>query len=228
MSEWAYHVGDTIIFHLSDRDVKISILGVQYDREIIINHSNAFTHSLARLYDVDIQWHGQGNAKHIQGVVNEWWLSRVVKESRVDVEHAKDINGGNKMKCNVGDEIRFENEVYRINDIVDGNYIIRDEIHRLYFSIPYQEIDTQSTPIKKNITKSAKKENDSTVDHPSYYQGKIEVIDFIEDKHLGFNLGNCVKYISRHQLKHKDNPAEDLKKARWYLDREIARIEKGK
>ena len=116
--------------------------------------------------------------------------------------------------------------MYRINDIVDGNYIIRDEIHRLYFSIPYQEIDTQATPIKKNITKSAKKENDSTVDHPSYYQGKIEVIDFIEDKHLGFNLGNCVKYISRHQLKHKDIPAEDLKKARWYLDREIARIEK--
>lgn len=65
----------------------------------------------------------------------------------------------------------------------------------------------------------------NAVDHPSYYQGKIEVIDFIEDKKLGFNLGNCVKYISRHQLKHKDNPVEDLKKARWYLDREISRIE---
>ena len=107
MSEWAYHVGDTIIFHLSDRDVKIGVLNIQYDREIILNHSNAFTHPLARLYDVDIQWYEQGNAKHIQGVVNEWWLSRVVKESRVDVEHAKDINGGNKMKYNVGDEIRF-------------------------------------------------------------------------------------------------------------------------
>lgn len=133
--------------------------------------------------------------------------------------------GSSNMKYNVGDEIRFENEVYRIDDIVDGNYIIHDEIHRLYFSIPCQEIDTQATPIKKDIAESAKKENDSAVDHPSYYQGKIEVIDFIEDKHLGFNLGNCVKYISRHQLKHKDNPLEDLKKARWYLDREISRIE---
>lgn len=68
----------------------------------------------------------------------------------------------------------------------------------------------------------------NAVDHPSYYQGKIEVIDFIEDKHLGFNLGNCVKYISRAGKKNPDKLIEDLKKARWYLDREIARIEKEK
>lgn len=70
--------------------------------------------------------------------------------------------------------------------------------------------------------------NENAVNHPSYYQGKIEVIDFIEDKGLGFNLGNCVKYISRYNLKHKDNPVEDLKKARWYLDREIRNMEKKK
>lgn len=64
------------------------------------------------------------------------------------------------------------------------------------------------------------------INHPSHYtQGKIEVIDFIEDKKLNFNLGNCVKYISRCHLKHKDNPVEDLKKARWYLDREIKNME---
>ena len=88
--------------------------------------------------------------------------------------------------------------------------------------------------VKRNVA-DAVKQNDGnkspaikydSVNHPKYYQGKIEVIDFIEDKHLGFNLGNCVKYISRHQLKHKDNPLEDLKKARWYLDREISRSEK--
>ena len=129
-------------------------------------------------------------------------------------------------KYNIGDEIRFENEVYRIDDIVDGNYIIRDEIRRLYFSISCQEIDTRATPIKKDIAESAKKENDSAVDHPSYYQGKIEVIDFIEDKHLGFNLGNCVKYISRAGKKNQDKLIEDLKKARWYLDREISRSER--
>ena len=204
----------------------MSILGIQYDREIILNHSNAFTHPLAKLYDVDIQWDKQGKPKHLRGTVNEWWLSRVVKESCVYVEHAKDINGGNKMKYNVGDEIRFENEVYRIDDIVEDNYIIHDEIHRLYFSISRQEIDTRATPIKKDIAESAKKENDSTVDQSSYYQGKIEVIDFIEDKKLGFNLGNCVKYISRAGKKNPDKRIEDLEKARWYLDREISRAKK--
>lgn len=68
--------------------------------------------------------------------------------------------------------------------------------------------------------------NSDAVNHPSYYQGKIEVIDFIEDKNLGFNLGNCVKYISRAGKKNPDKRIEDLEKARWYLDREISRNEK--
>ena len=68
--------------------------------------------------------------------------------------------------------------------------------------------------------------NENTVNHPSYYQGKIEVIDFIEDKHLGFNLGNCIKYIARAGKKNPEKLLEDLKKARWYLDREIGNMEK--
>ncbi len=58
------------------------------------------------------------------------------------------------------------------------------------------------------------------VDHPKHYNsGKIEVICAIEDWKLGFNLGNCVKYIARADLKGK--PLEDLLKAKFYLDREI-------
>ena len=68
--------------------------------------------------------------------------------------------------------------------------------------------------------------NENAVNHPSYYQGKIEVIDFIEDKKLNFSLGNCVKYISRAGKKNPEKLLEDLKKARWYLDREIGNIEK--
>lgn len=60
------------------------------------------------------------------------------------------------------------------------------------------------------------------VNHPSHYtDGKIEVIDFIEDKQLGFCLGNAVKYISRAGKKNPDKEIEDLEKARWYLDRHI-------
>ena len=60
------------------------------------------------------------------------------------------------------------------------------------------------------------------VDHPTHYGGEdntYEVIKVIEAWTLGFCLGNAVKYIARHL--HKGAPLEDLKKARWYLDREI-------
>lgn len=60
------------------------------------------------------------------------------------------------------------------------------------------------------------------VNHPSHYtDGKIEVIDFIEDKNLGFRLGNAVKYISRAGKKDKSKTVQDLEKAKWYLEREI-------
>lgn len=60
-----------------------------------------------------------------------------------------------------------------------------------------------------------------TVNHPPHYNtGDIEVIDFIEDKELGFHLGNVVKYICRES---KGNYLESLQKAKWYLDREVAR-----
>ena len=58
------------------------------------------------------------------------------------------------------------------------------------------------------------------VNHPSHYNdGNIEVIDFIEDKKLGFCLGNAVKYISRAGKKDKNKKAEDIEKAIWYLKR---------
>ena len=72
------------------------------------------------------------------------------------------------------------------------------------------------------------------VNSPAHYTtGKIEVIDFIEDKNLNFNLGNVIKYVSR--CGHKKSPGksiemkalEDLKKARWYINREITTREKG-
>lgn len=60
------------------------------------------------------------------------------------------------------------------------------------------------------------------VNHPSHYnQGKIEVIEFLEDKNLGFHLGNAVKYISRAGKKDPNKTVEDLEKAIWYLRRYI-------
>lgn len=62
----------------------------------------------------------------------------------------------------------------------------------------------------------------STVDHPAHYGGKdnpYEAIKVIEAWDLGFCLGNAVKYVAR--AGKKGDALEDLKKARWYLDREI-------
>lgn len=72
-------------------------------------------------------------------------------------------------------------------------------------------------------------EMNDVVNHPAHYtDGKIEVIDFIEDKKLGFHLGNAVKYISRAGKKDPNKKVEDLEKAAWYLNREIERLREGK
>ena len=63
------------------------------------------------------------------------------------------------------------------------------------------------------------------VNHPPHYEvGGIEVIDFIEAKQLGYNLGNVVRYVSRAGKKSTD-ALQDLQKARWYLERAIQRTE---
>lgn len=65
--------------------------------------------------------------------------------------------------------------------------------------------------------------NEDVINHPSHYtRGKIEVIDFIEDQQLPYHLGNVIKYVAR--AGHKGDKLEDLKKARWYLDRYINEV----
>nr|DAP12382.1 MAG TPA: nucelotide kinase [Caudoviricetes sp.] len=64
---------------------------------------------------------------------------------------------------------------------------------------------------------------EDVINHPSHYtRGNIEVIDFIEDQQLPYHLGNVIKYIAR--AGHKGDKLEDLKKARWYLDRYIKEV----
>jgi len=63
------------------------------------------------------------------------------------------------------------------------------------------------------------------INHPAHYTfSAIEVIDVIEAWELGFHLGNVVKYVAR--AGRKGSKLDDLKKARWYLNREIGRLEK--
>ena len=66
----------------------------------------------------------------------------------------------------------------------------------------------------------------SQVDHPSHYRSStgFEAIEVIDAWGLNFSLGNSLKYISRAGLKDPSKAVEDLEKARWYLDHEIARL----
>jgi hypothetical protein len=80
--------------------------------------------------------------------------------------------------------------------------------------------DSVNKNIDKNIIAT---HHTDMVNHPPHYKmGGIETIDFIEAKQFGYNLGNVVKYISRADL--KGSHYEDLLKARWYLNREIAKF----
>lgn len=64
------------------------------------------------------------------------------------------------------------------------------------------------------------------VNHPDHYtDGGIETIDFIEAKKLPYHLGNAVKYISRAGKKEPEKTVEDLKKAVWYINRYISKLE---
>ena len=64
------------------------------------------------------------------------------------------------------------------------------------------------------------------IQRPAHYTfSAIEPIAAIEAWQLGFHLGCVVKYVCR--AGRKGSKLEDLRKARWYLDREIARLEQG-
>jgi hypothetical protein len=64
------------------------------------------------------------------------------------------------------------------------------------------------------------------VNHPSHYTAHPSGVEAIQiTEHMSFCLGNAVKYIWRADLKN-DDPIEDLQKAKWYIEREIQRLQK--
>lgn len=158
------------------------------------------------------------------------------------------------MKFNLGDKVRIKsNGVVGIiiargyNEYLDENdkqqsfeeYQIEadkyyqcneDEIELVTIGQVLQSIYDIPPQIKikeiRSINEDSENNNDP-VNHPSHYtSGKIEVMDFIEDKKLNFARGNVIKYVSRAGKKDKDKELEDLRKSSWYLNREIQRLEK--
>jgi hypothetical protein len=84
--------------------------------------------------------------------------------------------------------------------------------------------DAETVAVKKKVTfKKEKKLSSSShdpVNHPKHYTEHPSGIECIQiTEHMGFNLGNALKYIWRADL--KNNAVEDLQKAVWYINREI-------
>ena len=98
-----------------------------------------------------------------------------------------------------------------------------------YSKVPKKKEETVQTIAEKIVKAIEEPEvkvtprKEDVINHPSHYtRGNIEVIDIIEDQQLPYHLGNVIKYIAR--AGHKGDKLEDLKKARWYLDRYINEV----
>ena len=118
------------------------------------------------------------------------------------------------------------------NDILDNNGVNSSQISCSGIECnecPFNNLTRtcQGLTPNENIIRANKylnKNNETipsdNVNNPTHYNtGTIEVITVIEDWKLNFNLGNAIKYIGR--CEHKNNKKEDIKKAIWYLEREL-------
>lgn len=94
-------------------------------------------------------------------------------------------------------------------ELEDDVIVIKERVDRFKSAAPWKERTLPS----------------DSVSHPPHYadgwSNGAEVIDLTE--HLSFCAGNVVKYVCRAGRKDPDKYVEDLEKAQWYLDREIAR-----
>ena len=126
---------------------------------------------------------------------------------------------------------------------VYGDNKIFEDDGRIYYSHhnPYDLLGTIYKSVEDMLNKTSEKEKETeetgnmpykeSVNHPSHYGGKdnpYETIKVIDAWGLDFELGNAIKYISRAGKKDPTKIVEDLKKAIFYIQHEIDKIEAGK
>lgn len=125
---------------------------------------------------------------------------------------------------------KFKGKVVTISDITSsGEYHIEEDGRVFFWTAEMFEPVAENDPVLKvkETIPNPDSRRDDPVNHPSHYtDGRIEVIDFIQDKKLNFCRGNIVKYVARAGKKgDKTKEIEDLKKARQYCDFEIKALE---
>ena len=151
----------------------------------------------------------------------------MTRKEKVDaLERYCDHIGDTCDKCELKDMYNKETDGFTDNyscafDEMDDKML--EKIYNLY-----KELDPATCENDEDSCCS-KEPNVDMVNHPSHYtQGGIECIDCIKSATVGkagieaFCVGNAIKYLFRYEEK---NGIEDVKKARWYIDRLIRELE---
>ena len=143
-----------------------------------------------------------------------WWLLNGDDEYWVytaeEIGRVVFAPGSRMMAYPVGEPYAICDKSEYEYELKDDAIVIKERVDRFKSTAPWQERTLSS----------------NNVSHPPHYadgwSNGAEVIDLTE--HLSFCAGNVVKYVCRAGRKDPDKHVEDLEKARWYLDREIARV----
>jgi hypothetical protein len=110
--------------------------------------------------------------------------------------------------------------IHCVNGQYDGGCMARKCECRAFEMAPLEH-----TPVKPACPAVSTPPKHNPMAHPQHYTSHPSGVECIQiTEHLNFCLGNAIKYIWRAGLK-SPNAIEDLKKARWYVEREIARLE---
>lgn len=135
-----------------------------------------------------------------------------------------DIEGGHHF--DIGEIVR------KTGDSSDGPYEHLDGSDHWWVAPsgvePYYGEEPEPQPltlqaVRNQLTGSGMKPEVDMVNQPPHYTAHPSGVECIQiTEHMGFNLGNVIKYVWRADLKHEDTLI-DLEKARYYLDREIER-----
>ena len=163
----------------------------------------------------EVVWYGKKGDDIDKDVLNAWrkagWIIRIEPDLPIKKEP--------EMEITVDSVDIVDNKAAQVADTLAAESDLVEAVCEIEQEAPepaVQEAEPDSDMAQPPAV-------DLVNEPPHYLAGGIETIDYIEAKGFNYNLGNVCKYISR--AGHKGDTIEDLKKAAWYLNREIGRLE---
>ena len=106
----------------------------------------------------------------------------------------------------------------------NGKFVECECHHYTFMSL--EHLRNQHEAVASTFDRYKEKEKNDPVNHPAHYTSDPSGIECITiTRHRNFNIGNAIKYLWRAGLKDQDTLVQDLRKAVWYIEDEIKRIE---